>query len=699
MLCSLIYPSCRHFASTRCCPLIGGRCRTLVNKTGGRELDGFNGNVIKNLVLHSETVSRTKISFLAKKDDILRKQTQALKRFIPQPIFGKIKSSALKTKDMKFDNVHEVNRFILDHLSRCSTGNIADLMHISVKVTKKSKKISYLKVHLPVIASKLKTFSAAGWKFRDISTIIYGLQCFSEDDDGLIDILSLMTDLAAQGIAENQQLKSQDISMLLLGIQEMSSTVEAVPKLLSVITKMVSSCGDNFDEQNIGNALFGLKNMTNDCEEVKSLLSAITIKILGSSAEISSQAVNNSLLGLQNMNSDCTEVRALISALAIKIKQCKPELSTQALSNSFYCLQGMSDDSPEICELLSALTIKAKQSLKHFNSQEIGNAIYGLQRMGANSSEVRDVLFILLTKLKYRKGDMTGHAVCDSLYGLQGMNNSCPEVKELLSALIIQIQDCRDELNENDISNALYGLLDLFEIITKEERISILNVLFQNVNRIVYVEDSILPNLHKLKIKDLVKLHESITFTLIKLSKILKQNHYKSWEKINRFLADEITLRRRDGCDYYDQKNIKTKSEIKLNSLILKLYNDGDVLVKSNNYLFDLFRCDFLFKIPTSNMADKDQISTSILNIEICDSTRIKNKNDNNNNHQKHCVRRDQYLHSKGITVVRVESSSILSMNEEELETWITRILSNAKSQHTSNMLRLSNETNAINDL
>ena len=42
---------------------------------------------------------------------------------------------------------------------------------------------------------------------------------------------------------------------------------------------------------------------------------------------------------------------------------------------------------------------------------------------------------------------------------------------------------------------------------------------------------------------------------------VQQQSHYKSWEKNNRFLADEITLRRRDGCNYYDQNNDDTDAE------------------------------------------------------------------------------------------------------------------------------------------
>ena len=696
---SLTFPSCRHFISIRCCSLSAGGCRALANKAGGRELDAFNGNVVKNLILHSETASRTKTSCLARKADTMRKQKQELKRFIPQPIFGKIKASAVRTKDMKFDNVHEVNRFILDHLSRSSTGNVADLMHISVKVSKKSKKMSYLRVHLPVIAAKLKTFPAADWNFRDISTIVYGLQCFKVDDDGVIDILSLMCTLVEHGINEKQLIKSQDVSMLLLGLQKMCSSREEVSKFLSLITIMVTGCDDHFNEQNIGNALLGLQSMTNNSQGRESLMLSLAKKIHESPSEMSSQAVNNSLLGLQGMRSECTGVRAIISALADKIKECRPELSSQALSNSFCSLQGMSSDCVEVQNLLSSLTFKAKHSVRNFDSQEMGNALYGLQRMRTDSVAVRDALSALLIKLKFRKEDMTGHAICDSFYGLQGMNSDCTEVKELLSALARQFQNCKDKLSSRDVSNALYGLQDLGGVIRKEDHILILSVLFENVNRIICGEDSIIPNCNGLVFNNLIKLHEAITLIQSNLPTILKQNHYKSWEKINRFLADEITLRRRDGCNYYDQNNDDTDAEKKMNSMIGRKFNSSNISMKSNEFLFDLFKCDFLFKILVPDIVEKEKIITLILNIEINDSTRIIDKNSNKNYDKNYCLRRDQYLRSRNIVVVRLESSFILSITVEELEEWMKRTLANVQTQHTIDILGLSDEMRAINAL
>ena len=132
------------------------------------------------------------------------------------------------------------------------------------------------------------------------------------------------------------------------------------------------------------------------------------------------------------------------------------------------------------------------------------------------------------------------------------------------------------------MSNALYGLQDLGGVIRKEDHILILSVLFENVNRVICGEDSIIPNCHGLVFNNLIKLHEAITLSKYNLHTILKQNHYKSWEKMNRFLADEITLRRRDGCNYYDQINIETDAEKKMTSMVVGKIDNTDVIMKSN---------------------------------------------------------------------------------------------------------------------
>ena len=74
---------------------------------------------------------------------------------------------------MKFNSELYVNKFIKDNLDICTKSNIADLMSISVKVSKDMKRITFLKIHLPIIAEKLKNLSTSTWKFRDASVVSF----------------------------------------------------------------------------------------------------------------------------------------------------------------------------------------------------------------------------------------------------------------------------------------------------------------------------------------------------------------------------------------------------------------------------------------------------------------------------------------------------------------------------------------------
>jgi hypothetical protein len=82
----------------------------------------------------------------------------------------------LKTSDRKFETQLEIDDFIRFDLQKCYNTNIADLMRISCKASRRNRN-SYLSKHLPLIASRLGVLSSSVWSFRDISAVIYGLQC------------------------------------------------------------------------------------------------------------------------------------------------------------------------------------------------------------------------------------------------------------------------------------------------------------------------------------------------------------------------------------------------------------------------------------------------------------------------------------------------------------------------------------------
>jgi hypothetical protein len=86
------------------------------------------------------------------------------------------RAGILKTSDRKFETQLEIDDFIRFDLQKCYNTNIADLMRISCKAARKNRN-GYLNKHLPLIASRLGVLSSSAWSFRDISAVIYGLQC------------------------------------------------------------------------------------------------------------------------------------------------------------------------------------------------------------------------------------------------------------------------------------------------------------------------------------------------------------------------------------------------------------------------------------------------------------------------------------------------------------------------------------------
>jgi hypothetical protein len=652
---------------------------SLNRRVGGKELDGFNGNTVKNMFLHGETLPKTKYSG-NKQDRNLRKQTEKLRRFIPKPMYGVVKTASLKTKGMKFDTQLDVDKFITAQLAICSPGNVSDLMHATVKVTKKSPNLFLLREHLPAIAKRLKEVNPSDWKFRDISTIMYGLQCSRDNDSGVIDVLTVITAAAERGATENLRVTSQDASMMLLGLRKISYGHDASRKLLSVITKIIQKCTDLYDEQNIGNSLLGLQGMSSDCLEVRLLLNALTIKVLESSSKFSSQALGNALFGLQGMCSDCTEVRTLLSALTEKVLGSTAELSAQAVSNSMSGLRGMSSECAVVRTLLSALIPKYRESKRHLGSSEIGDAFYGMRSMSCASPEVKELLSVLLLKLNRPTNDLNISSICDSLCGLQNMNTHTAEVKEVVSVLLKAFAKNTENLTPRDTGNALQALPLLKEVFGDVEYKGSLVRIFHNLNRILYRDDgqeatataTATATASLLSLEDLLHLHQSLSLALPETQILLKPTQMKGFLRLHSLLSDDVARRRVEGCTYFIPNlalsRVPSIAKKTLHSTAVRLAMEraNGVLVETDTFILNLFKADIVLTVPVA--AGASGLSKVQINFEIC------GENDRNNKGLSFCRRRDVYLLSEGVRVVRVDASKMVVMSESAL----MRLLVNA---------------------
>jgi hypothetical protein len=139
----------------------------------------------------------------------------------------------LTTDNMKFDTQLKVDNFIQDNLLEISScDDIADLMQKSAKVSKNNRKRSYLQKHIPLIASRLMALSSVEWKFKDIARVFNGLRYMKITDDGVEDIMNVMTSITTRAITSSKKsLRSRDIATLLFGLQNMSSENKIIMEL------------------------------------------------------------------------------------------------------------------------------------------------------------------------------------------------------------------------------------------------------------------------------------------------------------------------------------------------------------------------------------------------------------------------------------------------------------------------------------
>lgn len=513
-------------------------------RVGGRELDGFNGEVVSHLIPHGRADTKDRLRGIARVNQLRRRELLPM----PPSSLPFSRPRAFNTKDMKFDTEAFVGKFIRDQLERCTTCHVADLMRSSAKVTKKSASPSLLKVHMTSIAEKLKSFTDTDWNFRDVAAIIYGLQSFNEDDVGVMEIVSIMTDIVTESVSRNLPQRSQDISMILLGLQYIGSENAVTLRLLSLITTMTSNCKENFDEQNVGNALLGLQSMSSESAEVRSLLCALTVRIRGDNFRLSSQAVGNAVRGLRQMNSSCPEVRDLLSALTVRINECTAELNSQAVCDSLSGLRGMNCEHSEVRSLLSALILKYRASKRRMNGQEIGDALYSLQYFGDDSLEVRDILSVLLLKLSRLSDDQQPDSICRSLQGLQGMNAECPEVRSILVILAEKFLKIK-KLTALDIGRALHGLNGLKATLDDAQYRTASGFLLMEAKRLTYGvnSSSTTPLLQSVSLNALQEFHQAVSFNLSKLEKLYDSKEYISWRVINLLQKEQILKREKDN--------------------------------------------------------------------------------------------------------------------------------------------------------
>ena len=583
-----------------------------------------------------------------------------------------------------------------------------------------------------------------------ISRALYGLQRLTSEHKEVLLLLSALAPKVEHSVG---QFTDRNIANALYGLRGMSSGSHEVSSLLRCLTtKIVSSGNIEFGPQAVGNSLYGLQGMSSDCSEVVSLISALVSKVEGCNSALSAQEVGNALYGLQGMKSDVPEVRCMLSALTITVRNCLA-LDPQAVGNSLYGLQGMSSCHRVVNSLIAALVPKIEESFGEMSRQEIGNALYGLQRMSCEVLEVRYLISALTTKVKECRDKFDCQAVGNSLYGLQGMSSDCREVVSLISALVPRVEGCNGALSAQEVGNALYGLRGMRSDVPEVQ--SLLSALLpkllrcrqslsgQNVGNallgfhgmlgpgsdsasslpLLKFLQSHLPNssdMSALSTSHAVTLGQAIVLSRSLLQRCLLEDDITVWEETSSILAEELKLRDlNDGTAHAPTST----SEVSVHKVAEDIFSNSKVTVSNNGFIFDLFECDILLRIPIASIASVSHdapSSSSHTDISSTDDVVSANRQnfiavipgeysgsktevDAENERRRYmlinievdgwhhrmrkkmrfCAMRDAYLRSQGVVVERLDVSLVRGMSEEALRSWIldcvARNLMNAK--------------------
>jgi hypothetical protein len=346
-------------------------------------------------------------------------------------------------RDISLENM---DNFIREKLKDCHTAEVACLMRQSGKRSKYTNVLT--EKHMSAVSHRLEVLSESKWGMDDASNIIYGLQNENQDSAGVLRIISTMAKVADKTLKYIQirdnnlySPKQQDIMMILLGLQNITSEKRETLELLSVITHMIKICTEIFKPETLSSSLFGMRKMNSDCPEVRFLIIAMVSKMVECSENFNQKEACLAISGIQNMKSDSPEVCLLLSALAIKVEHCGGIVKAEALGDMLYSFQHMSSEVPEVCTLLSVLVAHIEMCECTLRPESICDSLYGMQNMSSDSPIVRALLSALTPNIKTSKEKLDSKALKDIFYGIRNMKNDCPEVQALLSILSLKALD------------------------------------------------------------------------------------------------------------------------------------------------------------------------------------------------------------------------------------------------------------------
>jgi hypothetical protein len=335
-----------------------------------------------------------------------------------------------------------------------------------------------------------------------------------------------------------------------------------------------------------------------------------------------------------------------------------------------YGMQGMSSDNAEVRSLLRALSGQVERCREPLDAQAVGNALYGMQGMSSDNAEVRSLVRALSGQVERCKEPLDAREVGNALYGMQGMSSEDAEVRSLLRALSGQVERCKEPLSAQAVGNALYGLVGVLDVDEGRDLGLYLMRTYLDLHRNGLFVSS-----------DCVFSSQNFFMVLPLLKDYLTEKEVKECERIMSDIESKSHTPDEDG-DSLMNISFQSPSEQHVHSATVKALAGSKLRVSHNEFLFGLFECDIVVRVPRAvdacieeggrgdgrDPGGEREEQSLIVNIEVDGVHHRREKK------KRFCKMRDKYLVSRGVVIERMESSKLRAMSEQEVEEWVLGI-------------------------
>jgi hypothetical protein len=105
------------------------------------------------------------------------------------------------------------------------------------------------------------------------------------------------------------------------------------------------------------------------------------------------------------------------------------------------------------------------------------------------------------------------------------------------------------------------------------------------------------------------------------------------------------------------------------------VFNNSNISISSNEYLFNLFESDIVLRIPIVNdsSSSKSRERDLIINIEV---DGIHHKQERK---KRFCMLRDKYLEAQDVVIERIDASVLSRMEDKKIKDWIQERVAEAQ--------------------